>query len=121
MGVGGAGVGEGGGGGGGGEEKKKSRRVAAGLEERYGLGTGLSDRTSHRQPESAETSKARRLGRALTTRDELRRRVRAAVAASLSEEEFFARLRDDGVLVKLRPSQTNPDEFTGYSVGLATD
>ena len=103
-------------------DKRTSRRIADELEQRYGLRiTGLSDRTSHRQPESAETSKARRLGRALTTRDELRRRVRAAVAASLSEEEFFARLRDDGVLVKLRPSQTNPDEFTGYSVGLATE
>jgi hypothetical protein len=92
------------------------------LEERYGLRrTGESDRTSHRQPEPKETSKARRLGRALTTRDELRRRVRAAVAASLSEEEFFARLGDDGVLVRLRPSLTDPDEITGYSVALPAD
>src|SRR5690606_12701878 len=83
--------------------------------------TGPSDRTSHRQPEPKETSKARRLGKALTTRDELRRRVRAAVAASLSEEEVIARLADDGVLVKLRPSQTNPDEITGYSVALPTE
>ena len=104
------------------KDKTNSRRVAKDLEERYGLrATGPSDRTSHRPPSPKETSKARRLGRALTTRDELRRRVRAAVAASLSEEEFFARLADDGVLVKLRPSQTNPDEFTGYSVALPTE
>jgi hypothetical protein len=104
------------------KDKANSRRVAKDLEERYGLRvTGPSDRTSHRQPQPKETSKARRLGRTLTTRDELRRRVRAAVAASMSEEEFFARLRDDGVLLKLRPSQTNPDVFTGYSVGLPTE
>jgi hypothetical protein len=104
------------------KDKLNSRKVAHELEERYGLRrTGESDRTSHRQPGPKETSKARRLGRALTTRDELRRRVRAAVAASLSEEEFFARLGDDGVLVRLRPSLTNPDEITGYSVALPTD
>jgi hypothetical protein len=104
------------------KDKANSRRVARDLEERYGLvATSPSDRTSHRQPQPKETSKARRLGRTLTTRDELRRRVRAVVAASMSEEEFFARLGDDGVLVKLRPSQINPDEITGYSVGLPTE
>jgi hypothetical protein len=51
----------------------------------------------------------------------LHRRVRAAVASSLSEEEFFARLADDGVKVRLRPSKTNPGEFTGFSVALSTD
>jgi MobA/VirD2-like, nuclease domain len=104
------------------KDKTNSRRVAKELEDRYGLrATGPSDRTSHRPPSPKETSKAARLGRALTTRDELRRRVRAVVAASLSEEEFFARLADDGVLVKLRPSQTNPDEITGYAVGLPAE
>jgi hypothetical protein len=103
-------------------DKRTSRRIADELEQRYRLRlTPQADRTSHRQPQSAETSKARRLGRALTTRDELRRRVRAAVAASLSEEEFFARLADDAVMVKLRPSQTNPNEFTGYSVALPAE
>jgi hypothetical protein len=104
------------------KDKTNSRRTAKELEDRYGLrATGPSDRTSHRQPSSSETSKAVRLGRTLTTRDELRRRVRAVVAASLSEEEFFSRLADDGVLVKLRPSQINPDEFTGYSVALPSE
>jgi hypothetical protein len=101
------------------KDKTNSRRVAKDLEERYGLrATGPSDGTSHRPPSPKETSKAARLGRTLTTRDELRRRVRAVVAVSSSEEEFFARLADDGLVVKLRPSQTNPDETTGYSVGL---
>jgi hypothetical protein len=103
------------------KDKTNSRRVARELEARFGLrATGPSDRTSHRQPAPKETSKARRLGRALTTRDELRRRVRAVVAVSLSEEEFFARLRDDGVLVKVRVSPTNAAEVTGYAVGLPT-
>jgi hypothetical protein len=104
------------------KDKTNSRRVAKELEDRYGpRATGPSDRTSHRPPSPKETSKARRLGRTLTARDELRRRVRAVAAVSLSEEEFFARLADEGVLVKLRPSQTNPDEFTGYSVALPTE
>ena len=103
-------------------DRRTSRRIADELEPRYGLPvTPQADRTNHRQPQSAETSKARRLGRTLTTRDELRRRVRAAVAASLSEKEFFARLADDGLLAKLRPSQTNPDGFTGSSVVLPAE
>ena len=103
-------------------DKLNSRKVAYELEERYGLRrTGPADKTSVRPPQPAETSKARRLGRVMTTRDELRRRVRAAVAASLSEQEFFARLADDGVTVRLRPSTINPGEFTGYSVALSAD
>jgi hypothetical protein len=47
--------------------------------------------------------------------------VQAAAAVSLLEEEFFARLADDAVLVKLRPSQTNPNEYTGYSVALPAE
>jgi hypothetical protein len=103
-------------------DKIKSRQVAHELEERYGLRrVGRSDKTSPRQPSPAETNKARRLGRALTTREELRRRVRAAVAGSMSEDEFAGRLRDSGVLVEFRSSTINPGEKTGYKVALAGD
>ncbi|MEU8164908.1 relaxase [Micromonospora sp. NPDC049004] len=79
-----------------------------------------ADRTAHRRPHPAELSKARRTGRAQTPRDELRRRVRTAVAAAGSEEEFFARLRAAGLLVRLRHSSTDPRQITGYAVALPT-
>ncbi|MEU5554044.1 relaxase [Micromonospora sp. NPDC047793] len=77
-----------------------------------------ADRTAHRRPHPVEVSKAQRTGRAQTPRDELRRRVRRAVAAAGSEDEFFARLRDAGVLVRFRNSSTDPDQVTGYAVAL---
>ncbi|MCZ7424285.1 relaxase [Micromonospora sp. WMMA1949] len=77
-----------------------------------------ADRTAHRRPHPVEVSKARRTGRAQTPRDELRRRVRRAVAAAGSEEEFFTRLREAGVLVRLRRSSTDAQQVTGYAVAL---
>ena len=35
-----------------------------------------------------------------------------------SEQEFFTRLRQAGVLVRERRSTVDPDEVTGYAVGL---
>ncbi|WP_406071247.1 relaxase [Micromonospora sp. NBC_01638] len=77
-----------------------------------------TDRTAHRRPHPAELSKARRTGRAQTPRDELRRLVRTAVAAAGSQDEFFARLREAGILVRLRRSSTDPRQITGYAVAL---
>ncbi|MFF0103349.1 relaxase [Micromonospora sp. NPDC005257] len=77
-----------------------------------------ADRTAHRRPHPVEVSKARRTGRAQTPRGELRRRVRRAVAAASSEEEFFTRLRETGVLVRLRRSSTDAQQITGYAVAL---
>ncbi|MEU8284167.1 relaxase [Micromonospora sp. NPDC048905] len=77
-----------------------------------------ADRTAHRRPHPAEVSKARRAGRGRTPRDELRRRVRTAAAAAGSQEEFFARLREAGILVRLRQSSTDPRQITGYAVAL---
>jgi hypothetical protein len=100
----------------------RSRAIADEIDVRFGLvRTGPADRTSHRHPHPAETHKANRLHRVHPTRDELRQRVRAAVVASTGEAEFFHRLADDGVAVKLRYSDLNPAEVTGYSVGLSAD
>ncbi|MBQ1041437.1 relaxase [Micromonospora sp. C72] len=77
-----------------------------------------ADRTAHRRPHPVEVSKAGRTGRAQTPRDELRRRVRRAVAAAGSEDEFFAGLREAGVLVRLRRSSTDAKMITGYAVAL---
>jgi hypothetical protein len=48
----------------------------------------------------------------------LRREVCAAAAAASTEQEFFARLRESGVLVCQRASTRNPGEITGYAVAL---
>jgi hypothetical protein len=53
-------------------------------------------------------------------RDVLRRRVRVAAAGATDLSGFFARLGGDGVLVKERRSQRDPDQVTGYAVALAT-
>ena len=44
-----------------------------------------------------------------------------AAAGAGSEEEFFTRLREAGVLVRARSSTRNPGQLTGYAVALAGD
>ncbi len=48
----------------------------------------------------------------------LRNRVTAAAEQAQDEAGFFARLREAGVLVRLRFSEINPGEVTGYAVAL---
>ena len=48
----------------------------------------------------------------------LRNTVTDAAEQARSEPEFFARLRDGGVRVRLRFSEIHPGQVTGYSVGL---
>ncbi|MGH3327260.1 MAG: relaxase/mobilization nuclease domain-containing protein [Streptomycetales bacterium] len=48
----------------------------------------------------------------------MRAAVRAAAARTGSERDFFAALEAVGLLVRLRFSQTNPGEVTGYAVSL---
>jgi hypothetical protein len=89
-------------------------------EERLGLReTAPADRTAARRPTRAETEQARRPGWHEAPRVTLRREVCTAAAAAAAEHEFFERLRQEGVLVRLRTSTRNPAEITGYSVGLA--
>ncbi len=52
------------------------------------------------------------------TREVLARAVRMAAARSNSEQDFFTRLDAAGFAVKVRHSQTNPGQVTGYAVGL---
>ncbi|MEH1124767.1 relaxase/mobilization nuclease domain-containing protein [Micromonospora sp. CPCC 206061] len=89
------------------------------FERRYRLrSTAPADMTAARRPHRAELEKARRTGRHETVRDKLRREVRVAAAAAISESDFFARLDAAGVRVKLRQSTVNADEVTGYAVTL---
>jgi hypothetical protein len=96
------------------------REACRAAEERFGLReTAPADRTAARRPTRAETEQAHRRGWDEAPRVTLRREVCTAAAAARTEQEFFARLRREGVLVRLRVSTKNPGEITGYSVGLA--
>ena len=98
------------------------RETCQAAEERYGLRrTAPADRTAGRRPARAEQEKARRQGRPEAPRITLRRAVATAAAGAGSEEEFFARLHDAGVLVRARYSTRNPGQVTGYAVALAGD
>ena len=98
------------------------REACQAAEERYGLRrTAPGDRTAGRRPTRAENEKARRQGRPEAPRVTLRRAVYTAAAGAASEEEFFARLRDAGVLVRTRLSIRDPGQVTGYAVALAGD
>jgi hypothetical protein len=88
-------------------------------ERRFGLrSTAPADRTAARRATRAETEQAIRRGWAEAPRATLRREVSTAAAGSGTEQEFFARLGQAGVLVRKRYSTTHPSEVTGYAVGL---
>ena len=53
-----------------------------------------------------------------TPRAALRREVCTAAAGAGTEQEFFTRLAQAGVLVRLRHSTTSPGQVTGYAITL---
>ena len=103
-------------------ERYKVRAACLAAEQRYGLrSTAPADHTAARCPTRAENEKAARRGLDEAPRITLRRQVTTAAAAAGSEDEFFARLDQAGVLVRKRFSVTNPGQVTGYSVALPGD
>ncbi len=85
----------------------------------FGLrSTAPADRTAARRATRAETEQAARRGWAGTPRTVLRRAVCSAAGGAATEQEFFARLVQAGVLVRKRYSTTSPGQVTGYAVGL---
>ncbi len=109
----------------------RSREASRAVEERYGLRqTSPADRTGPREVTRAEQRRHRadevkRREKGLPPsagpdRDVLRRRVRVAAAGASSLPAFVAQLGSDGVLVKERRSQRDPDQVTGYAVALAS-
>ena len=109
----------------------RSREASRAVEERYRLRqTSPADRTGPREVTRAEQRRHRadevkRRERGLPPsagpdRDVLRRRVRVAAAGASDLPAFFLQLGSDGVLVKERRSQHDPDQVTGYAVALAT-
>ena len=103
-------------------ERSKVRAAYLAAEQRNGLrSTAPADRTAARCPTRAESEKAARRGLEEAPRITLRRQVTTAAAAAGSEDEFFARLDQAGVLVRKRFSVRNPGQVTGYSVALPGD
>jgi hypothetical protein len=95
------------------------REACHDAERRFGLrSTAPADRTAARRATRAETEQAARRGWAEPARVTLRREVCTAAAGAGSEQEFFARLRQAGVLVRERRGTVHPDQVTGYAVGL---
>jgi hypothetical protein len=103
-------------------ERYRVRDACLAAEQRYGLrSTAPADRTAARRPTRAETGKAERQHRDEPARLTLRRHVSTAAASAASTTEFFARLDQAGVLVRLRYSTKNPGQVTGYAVALPGD
>jgi hypothetical protein len=103
-------------------ERLRVREACLAAEKRYGLrSTAPGDRTAARRPSRAETEKAGRRGLDEAPRVTLRRQVTTAAAGAASEQEFFARLDQAGILARKRFSVKNPGEVTGYAVALPGD
>jgi len=103
-------------------ERYKVRAACIAAEQRYGLrSTAPADRTAARRPTRAENEKAARRGLDEAPRITLRRQVTTAAASANSQDEFFARLDQVGILVRKRFSVKNPGQVTGYSVALPGD
>jgi hypothetical protein len=118
-------------------DKRKAQAACRDLEQRYGLyQVAPAGRGSRRWPSPDELNKAARLdaktsrakagsarpgaraGRTVAPREQLRRRVREVAAIATDEADFFARLKQENVLVRLRYSTRDPGRVTGYAVGL---
>ncbi|MEV4881380.1 relaxase/mobilization nuclease domain-containing protein [Streptomyces cyaneofuscatus] len=99
---------------------KKAQAECRSIEKEVGLrqlkpgdGTGAKSTTS------AERFKAERTGRPEAPRETLREAVRQALAGAATEEEFFTRLREAGLRVKIRNAPSG--DAIGYNVALPGD
>ncbi|MFF3069216.1 relaxase/mobilization nuclease domain-containing protein [Kitasatospora sp. NPDC057936] len=101
-------------------DKRKAQAEARLIEKEYGLRQlNPGDGTAAKNPTSQEQWKAERTGRTEPPRETLREAVRQAVAGAASEEEFFTRLREAGLRVKLRHAPSG--DVLGYNVALPGD
>lgn len=98
----------------------RADKECAAIEKEYGLRQVVrGDRTAAKRPTRAEKEKALRAGHTATPRERLRATVRTTVAAATGTEEFFAILRDAGVLVDIQYFPSG--DIRGYKVALAGD
>jgi hypothetical protein len=95
------------------------REACQAAERQLGLrSTAPADRTAAKRPSRAEVEQTARRGWNEAPRVSLRREACTAAAGASTEQEFFGRLEQAGVLVRKRHSMINPGEVTGYAVGL---
>ncbi|MFI1715647.1 relaxase/mobilization nuclease domain-containing protein [Streptomyces litmocidini] len=98
----------------------KAQAVCRRIEQEMGLRRlNAGDGTAAKNPTSAEKFKAERTGRPETSRETLREAVRQAVAGADDEKEFFTRLREAGLRVKMRHAPSG--DALGYNVALPGD
>ncbi|MFF5456159.1 relaxase/mobilization nuclease domain-containing protein [Streptomyces sp. NPDC012950] len=98
----------------------KAQAVCRRIEQEMGLRRlNAGDGTAAKNPTSAEKFKAERTGRPETSRETLREAVRQAVAGADDEKEFFTRLREAGLRVKVRHAPSG--DALGYNVALPGD
>jgi hypothetical protein len=101
-------------------DRRKAQAEARLIEKDYGLRQLTpGDGTAAKTPTSQERWKAERTGRTETPRESLREAVRQAVAGAATEAEFFTRLREAGLRVKLRHAPSG--DVLGYNVALPGD
>lgn len=101
-------------------DRRKAQAEARLIEKDYGLRQLTpGDSTAAKSPTSQERWKAERTGRTETPRETLREAVRQAVAGAATEAEFFTRLREAGLRVKLRHATSG--DVLGYNVALPGD
>ena len=101
-------------------DRRKAQAEARLIEKDYGLRQLTpGDGTAAKTPTSQERWKAERTGRTETPRESLREAVRQAVAGAATEAEFFIRLREAGLRVKLRHAPSG--DVLGYNVALPGD
>ncbi|MET8626600.1 mobilization protein [Kitasatospora sp. NPDC004669] len=101
-------------------DRRKAQAEARAIEKEYGLRQlNPGDGSAAKTPTSQEHFKAQRTGRTETPREALREAVRQAVAGAATEAEFFTRLREAGLRVKLRHAPSG--DVLGYNVALPGD
>lgn len=99
---------------------KRAQAEARLIEADYGLHRVTpGDGTAAKRTTSAERHKAERLGKERASREELRETVRRAVAGAASTDEFLGRLKDAGLLVRVKVMPSR--DLKGYKVALPDD
>ncbi|MFJ5829947.1 relaxase/mobilization nuclease domain-containing protein [Streptomyces sp. NPDC093089] len=90
------------------------------IEKEYGLRqVPRGDRTAAKRPTRAEQEKARRTGKARTSREHLRTIVRTAVSAATTTKEFFRLVEEVGALIDVQYFPSG--DVRGYKVALDGD
>ncbi|MER5972866.1 mobilization protein [Streptomyces sp. NPDC002055] len=99
---------------------KKAQAECRRIEKEWNLRQlNSGDGTGSKAPTSAERFKAERTGRPEPSRETLREAVRQSLAGAATEEEFFTRLREAGLRVKVRHAPSG--DALGYNVALPGD